>query len=79
MLLSGSCRVRLLSLQRPMPHRQMPLKAQRLRAEAERILIDAARFTSEENRRQLLNIAAQYDRLAESLDLHAASRLLQSN
>jgi hypothetical protein len=57
----------------------MPLKAQRLRAEAERVRIDAARITSGEIRRQLLNIAAQYERLAESLDFHAACRLLHSN
>jgi hypothetical protein len=58
-----------------MPHRQLPLKAQRLRAEPGRIRIGAARFTGEEIRRQLLDIAAQYERLAESLDFHAASRL----
>jgi hypothetical protein len=45
--------------------------AQYFRDQAARIRIDAARFTDEMNRQQLLNIAAQYDALAESIDAHA--------
>jgi hypothetical protein len=55
------------------------LKAQQLRAEAERVRLNAEHFAGQEIRLQLLDIAAQYDRLAESLDLHAESRLLHSS
>jgi len=48
-----------------------PPTAQYYREKAARIRLDAARFTDEKNRQQLLDIAAQYDRLADSLDLHA--------
>ena len=43
-------------------------RAQRLRAEAQVIRRDAERTTAADTRRQLLNIAAQYDRLAESAE-----------
>jgi len=49
--------------------------AQHYREEAARIRIDAARFTDEQNRQQLFDIAAQYDRMADSLDLHAEKPL----
>ena len=50
---------------------------QHYRKEAARIRLDAKRFTGEDIRHQLLDIADQYERLAESLDLHAANGLLQ--
>jgi hypothetical protein len=43
-------------------------KAQHYRAESARVRLDAARFTDEQHRRQLLDIAAQYDRLAADLE-----------
>jgi hypothetical protein len=54
-------------------------KAQHYREEAARIRLDAARFTGEGVRRQLLDIAAQYERMADSLDCHAAIGPLQAN
>jgi hypothetical protein len=41
---------------------------QRYREEARRIRRDADRFKSESIRRQVLDIAAQYDKLAENLE-----------
>jgi len=53
--------------------------AQGYREEAARLRADVRRFSDENIRRQIIEIAAQYDRLADSLDVHAASRLLHSN
>jgi hypothetical protein len=50
-------------------------EAQRCREEAARLRVDVRRFSDENIRRRILDIAAQYDQLAESLDLHAASRM----
>jgi hypothetical protein len=52
--------------------------AQHYRKEAARLRADVQRFSDENIRRQIIEIAAQYDRLAGSLDFHAASRLLHS-
>jgi hypothetical protein len=41
------------------------LSVQRLRDEARRVRRDAERITGEETRRQMLDVAAQYDGLAE--------------
>jgi F0F1-type ATP synthase membrane subunit b/b' len=54
-------------------------KAQHCREEAARIRDSAERFTDKKIRRQMLDIAAQYDRLAESLTFHVASTLLLSD
>ena len=48
----------------------LPPNAERYRREAARLHVDAERFTDENMRQQILDIAAQYDRLADSLDLH---------
>jgi hypothetical protein len=57
---------------------ELPLSARRLRDEAWRIRHDAEHITDEKIRRQLLNIAAQYDRLAESRNTdHAEKRALR--
>jgi hypothetical protein len=45
-----------------------PPNGHRLRDEASRVRRDAERITDEKIRGQLLNIAAQYDRLAESVE-----------
>jgi hypothetical protein len=45
---------------------EQPLYAQRLRDEAWRVRRDAERITDEKIRRQLLDIAVQYDVLAET-------------
>jgi hypothetical protein len=42
--------------------------AQRLRWEARRVRSDAERFKGEETRRQMINIAVQYDVLADNLE-----------
>jgi hypothetical protein len=47
---------------------EQPLYAQRLRDEAWRVRRDADRITAADIRKQLLNIAAQYDRLAETAE-----------
>jgi len=49
----------------PTERSELPFSAQRLRDEARRIRHDAAYFTGTEIRRQMLNVAAQYDVLAE--------------
>jgi hypothetical protein len=54
------------------------LKAQHFRKEARRIRRDAKRIIDKENRRQLLDIAAQYDRLAEGLEQKKISDLHNS-
>ena len=56
------------------PSSDLPPNAQRYREEARRLRRDAERFTHENMRRQILDIAAQYDRLADSLDLHDFTR-----
>jgi hypothetical protein len=48
-----------------------PPNAQRHREEARRIRRAAKRITDEKIRRQMLDIADQYDRLAESVELTA--------
>jgi hypothetical protein len=48
----------------------LPPNAERYRTEAARLRVDAERFTDENMRQRILDIAAQYDRLADSLDLH---------
>jgi hypothetical protein len=51
---------------------QSASRAQHYREEARRIRRDAEGSTTEDEiRRQMLDIAAQYDRLADSADLHA--------
>ena len=51
---------------------QSASRAQRYREEARRIRRDVEGSTPEDEiRRQMLDIAAQYDRLADSADLHA--------
>jgi hypothetical protein len=44
------------------------LKAKRFREEARRIRREAELFADELTRRQMLDIAAQYDKLAEKLE-----------
>jgi hypothetical protein len=45
--------------------------AQRYREEARRIRGDAERIADEKTRRQMLDVAAQYDKLAEDLETDA--------
>ena len=45
-----------------------PANAPRYREEARRIRRDAERITDEKTRRQMLDVAAQYDRLADALE-----------
>lgn len=67
------------SVPRPMQSEPSPPTAQHCREEAARIRLGAVHFTAAAIRRQLLDIAAQYERLADSLDLHAKNRLLRSD
>jgi hypothetical protein len=45
-----------------------PSKAQHYREEARRIRLAAARSTNDNTRQQILDVADQYDALAESLE-----------
>jgi len=49
----------------PRPIRRIESSVQCLRDEARRIRRDAERITGEETRRQMLDVAAQYEDLAE--------------
>jgi hypothetical protein len=59
--------------------RTRQIKAERYRAEGQRLRGEAELATNSEIRLQILNIAAQYDRLADSVDSALPSKERQAD